>query len=336
MPSKKQNYLSNFLLIAITAVAAVLNLIRMFDNNFWGDEAFSILLVRESFSKIVELTAADVHPPLYYFILKSACHIAGHSPLVYHFVSLIPLFILLLFSVTYIRKHFGNFTASLFNLLIGLTSIALRYNVEVRMYSWCMLFLFFTMYTVLRIILTPPSAYIPSIRHKLLLWSSLFLNGILGAYTHYYVLISVALIYIFLGIHLYFCHRKNDLKNWIICVALSSVLYAPWLLVLFNNLRQISGGYWIESSPPLSLLLRTLIPCTCHGVSGLALSSLSLVIPNHFKAYAFFARKGQTNHLIRSFRHCTLYLYVFWCFPNRYSCIALIPSGIRDTLSVSL
>ena len=36
----------------------------------WSDESFSLLLIQKSYFDIIGTTMADVHPPLYYFILK--------------------------------------------------------------------------------------------------------------------------------------------------------------------------------------------------------------------------------------------------------------------------
>ena len=55
----------------------VLNFIRIFDNNFWMDEAFTTNLVQHSISEIVVATAADVHPPLYYLLVKVGYEIFG-------------------------------------------------------------------------------------------------------------------------------------------------------------------------------------------------------------------------------------------------------------------
>lgn len=41
-----------------------------FNNCIWLDEAFSMSMIKQSFWEMICNTAIDVHPPLYYIILK--------------------------------------------------------------------------------------------------------------------------------------------------------------------------------------------------------------------------------------------------------------------------
>lgn len=79
-----------FCAIIYSVVLLLMNFIRIFDNNFWGDEAFTANLVQCSVPEIISKTAADVHPPLYYLFVKLAYTIFGKQGWVFHLVSLIP------------------------------------------------------------------------------------------------------------------------------------------------------------------------------------------------------------------------------------------------------
>lgn len=72
------------------AVLFLLNLARIFDNNFWGDEAYSLNLIQRTVPEIIKGTASDVHPPLYYMFLRLAYLLFGNQGWAYHLVSLIP------------------------------------------------------------------------------------------------------------------------------------------------------------------------------------------------------------------------------------------------------
>lgn len=78
------------LLILFTCALSVINGIRIMDSTYWYDEMFSIMLIRMPISELIEKTAKDVHPPLYYLILKGVCHFVGESGPVLHAVSLLP------------------------------------------------------------------------------------------------------------------------------------------------------------------------------------------------------------------------------------------------------
>ena len=61
-------------LYAYAFVLFLINFIRIFDNAFWGDEGFSILLAKMSVHEMIATTASDVHPPLYYLLVRSEEH----------------------------------------------------------------------------------------------------------------------------------------------------------------------------------------------------------------------------------------------------------------------
>lgn len=110
-----------------------------------GDETFSMKLVQHSYFDIAKLTAMDVHPPLYYWILKTITLLKYLLPIdvliLAKLASVLPYFILTVLSFTKIRRLFGIETAVFFFLCIMGMPKMMHYAVEVRMYSWGMLFL---------------------------------------------------------------------------------------------------------------------------------------------------------------------------------------------------
>lgn len=112
-----------------------LNLVRVFDNNFWGDEAYSIRLAKMSAGEMIQTTAGDVHPPLYYLLLIGAHRLSGGQSWAYHMASILPYGILMVFIMTVIWKRFGKTTALFMVTFASIMNTAVTYNVEVRMYS---------------------------------------------------------------------------------------------------------------------------------------------------------------------------------------------------------
>lgn len=92
------------------------------------DEYFTIGLIHLPILNGIQLTAIDVHPPLYYLILKfitkilTFLHISYSTLYVSKLFSILPYFILLLVSGTKIRKEYGWLTAGIFILTIGIMS----------------------------------------------------------------------------------------------------------------------------------------------------------------------------------------------------------------------
>lgn len=141
------------ILLTIYAIAlAALNGIRIMDSTYWYDEMFSIKLIRMPIPELLEATANDVHPPLYYLILKGICHFAGESGPVLHAASLLPYLLVLILALTVIRKRFGRSTSLLFITFASLLASAVKFNVEIRMYSWVAFFVlvsYLSLYAIL-------------------------------------------------------------------------------------------------------------------------------------------------------------------------------------------
>ena len=213
-----------------------LHVIRIFDNNFWGDEAFSIRLAGKTFSEMFALTAADVHPPFYYMVLIVAYKLFGNHGWVYHMVSVIPLVILTVFALTILWKRFGKEACFIFLTLIGLSNAAVVNNIETRMYSFAFMFVLFSFYGLYKM-LNKEKAGLP-----------LFIIFSLGAaYTHYYAMMSVAVFY---GILLIFTIRKQfEVKKLIISYVCTIVGYCPWLKQMVTTFKGTSEGFWMTSFP---------------------------------------------------------------------------------------
>jgi len=210
-----------------------LNFIRIFDNNFWGDEAFSINLVKHNVLEIIYRTSKDVHPPLYYLILKIFYEMFGNEGWVYHLCSLVPYGIIMILSLTAIWKKFGKETSIILMMLASLSPNAVEYNVEVRMYSWGALFILLSYYELYMILIEG--------RNRDYILFTVF--SLAAAYTHYYCLISVAFFYITLII-LAFLKKVDEKKVLIVCITMI-VLYLPWFLILLNAVKSVFGDFWI-------------------------------------------------------------------------------------------
>ena len=74
----------------VTAIAAFIFLfIGIEHESMWVDEAFSAGFVQHNLVQITHYTFNDVHPPLYYYILKLFGSIFGSSVIALRFASLI-------------------------------------------------------------------------------------------------------------------------------------------------------------------------------------------------------------------------------------------------------
>lgn len=226
--------------VAFAAVLVVLNLLRIFDNNFWGDEAFTIRLAGMSVPEMLRATAEDVHPPLYYGIVQLFCKVFGYTGMVYHLASFVPYVIVIVLALTVIWKWFGMEASILLITLTSLLETAVSFHVEVRMYSWGALFLL-SSFLALYLIFTEN-------RTRDYVW--FVLASLAGAYTHYYCLVSVAFFYIIL-IGLSLIKREAYLKKTLIACLVTVAAYLPWLIVLLQTFQRTMGDFWMTNIPYL-------------------------------------------------------------------------------------
>lgn len=135
-----------FLLFGLSLIMLGKSVLLCFSNDIWYDELFTVGLAEHSYGELVRLTAADVHPPLYYCIVKlfaDLCKLVlpGAGTIIpAKIVSVLPYFVLLLYAVTFIRKRFGMFTGGMFLFCVTAMPQLSAYTVEMRMYGWALLF----------------------------------------------------------------------------------------------------------------------------------------------------------------------------------------------------
>ncbi len=228
----QKDVLIRVLILIYSLVLIYLNVIRIFDNTFWGDECFSINCVNDTFVGMINTTANDVHPPLYYIFLYGMVKTLGNYGWVYHLTSIIPFILCVIFANVIIIKRYGYGACMLFLTLAGLSVNAIFFNVEVRMYSLGFMFVLFSYYGLYKILHGEKYGEI-----------IFFINSLAAAYTHYYALVTVAFFYLALLIQT--IRKQYELKKLLILYATTILFYLPWLFVLLESFSRVSGGYWI-------------------------------------------------------------------------------------------
>lgn len=216
-----------------------------FDTSIWVDEAYTMRIVQHSIPNLIRITAKDVHPPLYYIIVKLLLMVTGVTDIykgvmVARFVSLLPLAIMWTFSFTYIRKYYGEMAGALFAICLTIAPQMIVTALEIRMYSWAMLFVFVSFLMTARLML----------EDKIEMSAVVVLGvSILCAfYTHYFAAISVAIVVIPCFVYSIFYKRKLIIP-FLVMAIVDVILYFPWLIVVFNQIKTVSQDYWI---PPIT------------------------------------------------------------------------------------
>ena len=230
-------------------ILLVISFSIIFSNDIWGDENFSLQLIKLSYPDGIMRTAWDVHPPLYYIILKSIVDLfSGIVPnpiWTAKFASLIPHIFLLVLGFTIIKKKYGIVTAFLFNMFsLGMPAL-MGYSTEIRMYSWGMFFVTLAFFSSLEI-------YKNESEKKYFILLTLF--SALASYCHYFACAASIVIYIELFIYFKFKKDKKGAKRTFLSGLGVAILYLPWILVFLFQLKQVSADYWIAPITPYTIM----------------------------------------------------------------------------------
>ncbi len=216
-------------------------------NDIWYDELFSMEFASRPISEMIKLTAADVHPPLYYIIIHFAASFFGafgiSSVIAAKLAGIIPYLILWIYGVTLLRKRYDTLTGGLFTLAVCSMPNMVEYTTEIRMYGYVILFI-----TAMCIHAAPFLETEKDKQIRGLKWGKafpIFIYGLLACYTQYYAAVAVFSIYLFLVI---WSIRKNIWQLGLLFIVgnLTVILYYPWIGTVISQVGTVSENYWIQ------------------------------------------------------------------------------------------
>lgn len=225
--------------IIVYIILAVLIVALGFSEEIWLDESFSIHMMDHTLGEIIHFTSTDVHPPLYYFILKLFVFVAGKHMIVYRIASIIPFLAMILIVGLFTTKEINPKAGILSMVVMCAAPSILIYSTEIRMYSWCQLFI------VCSVIIS----YKLARKDNNVFWVLFCIVNALAAYTHYFAGMAVMIVSLCLIINIIITKvdvRKRFVK-WLIANVGTVVLYIPWLTVFFSQLESVREDYWIEA-----------------------------------------------------------------------------------------
>lgn len=235
------------IIIALMAFSLFL-FIDAYDDSFVFDEAYTMAMIQHSFSDIWNITATDVHPPLYYFMLKSFTLLFGDSLLTLRIFSSLGIAGIFLIGMFSIRRNFGAGVSLMFILIITILPVTQFLADEIRMYSWSM---FFTLANAM----SAYSVYKNSNKSNNFI---LLLTALCASYMHYYSLMGAATIF---GVLLLFMLiEKKKITYTIIVIIIFLIGYSFWIPELLYQVSAVNQNYWITKLTLKDLLLLTYYP----------------------------------------------------------------------------
>jgi mannosyltransferase len=269
--------------------------IRSFDltaRSLWFDEAFSWRLIQFSMSEMISRAIQDVHPPLYYIILKGWKIVFESSLLSIRSFSVT--FAALSIAAGYLFTSYAfrsRFTGIIAAILLTLSGWQIQYAWEARMYTLGIALLLFSSWLLLKAVRFSKQKHAsPTI--AILLWISYAIVAAASIYTHYFIFLSLAAQALFVLFHIVRTTKGRlgemvQLRTtWyaVMTAVIIVLLYSPWIPIFIQQNSQVQEAYWIPDIGGWSIpdtFYRMFVP-TSHipahtGIGNIALAMLPII-----------------------------------------------------------
>ena len=243
---KKEHLFSILIPVFAGILFFVLSILNL-KSSIWFDESYSAYLVRGDYGQIWDMTAKDVHPPVFYFALKTWSLIFGTSDVSLRFMSVFFGLIAIIFIFHLLKRFFGIRTAALGTIFASISPMFIRYGQEMRMYT-----------LVLAIVMA--ASYFLSLaldnfgkkggKKYLVIYAILIA---LGMWTHYFSAFAwiahLVIIVVHFGGFKKIFKNKKVLKPLLFTYIGAILLFAPWFPSFVSQILTVQSGFWI---PPVS------------------------------------------------------------------------------------
>lgn len=251
--------------ILIILAGIIFNAIGIFHTTVWFDEAYSVGMATHSFKEIWEIGGNDVHPVLYYWVLRVINLITNGSIIGYRIFSAFCIAALGIIGFTHIRKDFGEKVGILFSFFVLFLPASCLFANEIRMYSMAILLV-----TIFAIYANRIYKGDTSWKN----WIIFALSSLACIYTHYYGLMIAGIISLIMLFKFVKYKRTESLIRLIGVGVFQLVLYIPWLLSFLTQLKHVSKGFWIGFEFPKTLFELTAFQITgkCNEYFGFAVA----------------------------------------------------------------
>ena len=227
--------------ILILIFAALMRFYRADWAALWYDEAFSVVMSTHSPAKAVSIAATDVHPPLYYLVLKTWISMFGSELYALRALSACAGVIAVGLGVWLTRQVATRRAAVFAGILLAMLPVAIRYSHEVRMYALLSVWMTGATIALVYWVKRPD-------RHRYLVIYAVLIAA--GLYTHYFAILGIMSHWLYV-----LCirqpldtgrPRRIFYPQWWVANTVAGLLFVPWLPVLMAQLSNASSLGWIQ------------------------------------------------------------------------------------------
>ncbi|MDQ4076893.1 MAG: glycosyltransferase family 39 protein [Chloroflexota bacterium] len=238
-------------MVGVLLAAFALRLEQLGVQSLWYDETVSAHLAAKSLGALVEHTARDIHPPLYYLLLHWWSGLMGLSEYALAFFSLWWGVLLVASAFTLARWLGGEKAALLTAALVTLSPFNVWYSQEVRMYTMGATLGLWTLIALWQLL--------HGARMKKR-WMTLWVfSATAGLYTLYYFAFLLLWEVLFVAWWLWRAHApEGRRRRWITLAGVVLLLWTPWMPIAVRQALNPPVPPWREGTSISTALLETL------------------------------------------------------------------------------
>ncbi len=276
------------LLILVLLPAFWLRLFLLDGQSLWWDEGISLHLATSSFAEIVANRLTNIHPPLYFFLLKIWVALTGTTPFAARYFSVLGSFLQMALVYAVLRRWFGRGTATIGLVVTAVWSLSIIYAQEVRVYAFLPLVYLLLVWLAWEIGLGVPSRQT---------WLALATVEWVALHLHYNSLFLLIFLNGWLLLKLW---RGSHFGTWFmvqIAVGLASLPWAIGVLLNWDAVQAEANLAGFSTQPPawdfvlpqvwgfhLTGLVNVLADPWVRPFSVVLLALLGLLILGHWRA----------------------------------------------------
>ncbi len=270
-------------LLGLLLLSLILRLFQISDWSFWHDEALTVLLAQKSIPEVIAITATDVHPPLYYLIVKGFL-LFGQNELTARLPSV-------LFGVGSVlalyllgQMLFDKAVGLVGGYILAISPLQLFYAQEARMYTQLVCLTILSVWCLFYALQTNQGRW----------WSFFVIGATLSCYTADFAFPVLGA----MGVYVLFIDRRRKrIYRFLVATGVIVLLYLPWLSIFITQTRAVAATYWI--APPHPLLLFT----TVSGFfTSYTLPAWGIIISLAATLFIIFVALNSLRHALRQQR----------------------------------
>ena len=255
-------------LIALLLLAFFLRIFLLDGQSIWWDEGISLHLATTDLAGIFSDRLDNIHPPLYFILLKGWLALTGVSVFSARYLSVLAGFLQVAAIYALAARWFGRQTALVAAFLAAISAVSVIYAQEIRVYSLLPL----AYLALLAITRELTRQEFPATRKEGILWAALGVTGWIALHLHYVSLFAVGYVTLWAGLSFVRARRWQEFRRLLLVQALVLIATLPWFLAAVSNWQAIRGeanaGTFVTDAVPLRFLIAQVWTFHLTGLAG--------------------------------------------------------------------